>query len=413
MDNKNRITNPGFTYDDAGNLTSDGFLSYTWDAENRLTATNNVSYTYDGDGRRVNKSSGTLYWYGVNGQVLEETDLSGNLLNDYIYFNGQRIARVDASGGKYSYFTDPLGSTALVWGPGGTKQELDYYPFGGERVITSTLENHYKFTGMERDAESGLDHTLYRQYASNLGRWLSPDPDGGSVSNPQSLNRYGYVSNNPTNFIDPLGLYRYREYERGGGIWPRDPLFGDLYDAFFGSGTGSPNLPPGEGSGSSSFAGARNTLRRAAKELAKRDFTKKPDCMKDLELLGVTAAQVQQGCTDAVFLNGIGSDVSRASLYANSPIEAIRGAPGVTRTVGDFFAANPGVVAQAELGGSDIYINPALITGSDFYGNQGLVLHEVLHNVTGLTDDDMKRALGLPEAAPSKVIADRLVKDCL
>jgi len=206
LNNKNRITNPGFTYDDAGNLASDGFLSYSWDAENRLTTTNNVSYTYDGDGRRVKKSSGTLYWYGVNGQVLEETDLSGNLLNDYVYFNGQRVARVDASGGKYSYFSGPLGSTALVWGPGGTKQELDYYPFGGERVITNTLENHYKFTGMERDSESGLDHTLYRQYASNLGRWLSPDPDGGSVSNPQSLNRYGYVTNNPTNFTDPLGL---------------------------------------------------------------------------------------------------------------------------------------------------------------------------------------------------------------
>jgi len=93
-----------------------------------------------------------------------------------------------------------------VLGPNGTKQELDYYPFGGERVITSTRENHYKFTGLERDAESGLDHTLFRQYAWNLGRWLSPDPDGGAVINPQSLNRYAYVLNNPTNLIDPLGL---------------------------------------------------------------------------------------------------------------------------------------------------------------------------------------------------------------
>ena len=84
---------------------------------------------------------------------------------------GSWLARVDAAGGKYGYFSDPLGSTALVLGPNGTKQELDYYPFGGERVITSTLENHYKFTGMERDTETGLDHTQFRQYASNLGRW--------------------------------------------------------------------------------------------------------------------------------------------------------------------------------------------------------------------------------------------------
>ncbi len=60
---------------------------------------------------------------------------------------------------------------------------------------------------MERDAESGLDHTLNRKYSSNLGRWLSPDPKAGNITNPQSLNRYAYVLNNPTNGIDPLGLF--------------------------------------------------------------------------------------------------------------------------------------------------------------------------------------------------------------
>src|SRR3989442_4022743 len=43
-------------------------------------------------------------------------------------------------------------------------------------------------------------------YNSGQGRWLSPDPIGGDISNPQSLNRYAYVLNNPTNLIDPLGL---------------------------------------------------------------------------------------------------------------------------------------------------------------------------------------------------------------
>ena len=70
----------------------------------------------------------------------------------------------------------------------------------------NTCAQNYKFAGMERDAETGNDHTWYRQYASNLGRWLSPDPVAGSALNPQSLNRYAYVLNNPTNLIDPLGL---------------------------------------------------------------------------------------------------------------------------------------------------------------------------------------------------------------
>jgi RHS repeat-associated protein len=40
----------------------------------------------------------------------------------------------------------------------------------------NTCAQNYKFTGMERDSETGNDHTWFRNYASNLGRWLTPDP---------------------------------------------------------------------------------------------------------------------------------------------------------------------------------------------------------------------------------------------
>ncbi len=43
-------------------------------------------------------------------------------------------------------------------------------------------------------------------YTSHYGRWLSPDPLAGDISNPQSLNRYAYVLNNPVNLVDPTGL---------------------------------------------------------------------------------------------------------------------------------------------------------------------------------------------------------------
>jgi RHS repeat-associated protein len=93
-------------------------------------------------------------------------------------------------------------------GANGTESESDWYPFGGERVISDTLPspNHYKFTGMERDTETGLDHTLYRQFSSSYGRWYSPDRMVGNVLNPQSWNRYAYVTNNPATLTDPLGL---------------------------------------------------------------------------------------------------------------------------------------------------------------------------------------------------------------
>src|SRR5437899_2646602 len=67
-------------------------------------------------------------------------------------------------------------------------------------------EMPYKFTGKERDSESGLDDFPARYYASTMGRWMTPDPVGGHQEDPQTLNRYAYVRNNPTSLTDPTGL---------------------------------------------------------------------------------------------------------------------------------------------------------------------------------------------------------------
>jgi RHS repeat-associated protein len=72
-------------------------------------------------------------------------------------------------------------------------------------VITGTQDNRYKFSGKRRDSETGLDHSLYRKFHPNLGRWLSADPVRGWPGNPQSQNLYTYVGNHPTNRVDPMG----------------------------------------------------------------------------------------------------------------------------------------------------------------------------------------------------------------
>jgi RHS repeat-associated protein len=207
VNTQNRITNSGFSYDAAGDMTADGTYSYTWNGESQLSTVAGVTYIYDGDGRRVKKSSGTLYWYGAGAVPLAETDLSGNTVNEYILFARGRIARRDSAGNVYYYFGDHLGSSRSITNATGTIcYEADFYPFGGERVLSNTCGQNYKFAGMERDSETGEDHTWFRQYASNLGRWLSPDPVAGDITNPQSLNRYAYVLNNAVNFADLLGL---------------------------------------------------------------------------------------------------------------------------------------------------------------------------------------------------------------
>lgn len=76
-------------------------------------------------------------------------------------------------------------------------------------TTTQLVGMSYKFTGKERDSESGLDNFGFRYNSSSLGRFMSPDPvmASGRVENPQTWNRYTYVLNNPLRFIDPLGLF--------------------------------------------------------------------------------------------------------------------------------------------------------------------------------------------------------------
>jgi RHS repeat-associated protein len=205
----NRIS--GMSYDAAGNLTADGSFTYQWDAESRMKSLNTTSvlYTYDGDGRRVKKSNGKLYWYGLGLDTLLETDLAGNTPDEYIFFGGKRIARRQSAGTVSYYFSDHLGTSRVVTSATGTVQDdSDFYPFGAEITAWTDGETH-KFTGKERDTESGLDFFGARHFSSAAGRFMSPDPllSSGRPEDPQAWNRYTYVLNNPLRLVDPTGLW--------------------------------------------------------------------------------------------------------------------------------------------------------------------------------------------------------------
>ena len=216
---KNQLN--GHTHDAAGNLINDGVHTYTYDIENRLSTTASWNYYYDGDGNRVKKCSscstsngGTLYWTGGGSDNLIETDLVGTLKAEYIFFNGRRVAKRDGTANPpYYYFADHLGSTSVLTdSTGAPKDESDYFPYGGEIVQFNGVPQNYKFTGKERDSESNLDMFGARYYASSMGRFMIPDWAAKPTSvpyahfgNPQSLNLYSYVQNNPTTVGDPDG----------------------------------------------------------------------------------------------------------------------------------------------------------------------------------------------------------------
>jgi RHS repeat-associated protein len=207
----------GYGYDAAGNMTSDltDGVSAVYDPENRIsTATKNggtTSYTYDADGNRVAKSNGTtgtLYWYMTPG-IVAESDLSGSLQSEYVFFDGERVARKDFPTLAVSYyFSDHLKTTDIVTDAQGTvKSDSDFYPWGGELQFIAKDSNDYKFTGKKRDIETGLDYFGARYYSNGLGRFDSADEPFAdqSARDPQSWNLYSYVRNNPVNNVDRRG----------------------------------------------------------------------------------------------------------------------------------------------------------------------------------------------------------------
>ncbi len=197
-----------------------------------------TKYTYDGDGKRVKKSNGTLYWYGLGSDPLDETDLTGVTTNaafkEYAFFGGKRIARRDYLNNINYYFADHLGTARIVANSSGTVlDDSDFYPFGGERVITSSSGNRYKFTSKERDSESGLDYFGARHNASSLGRFMSPDPinlTAKRLINPaNTLNKYVYGGNNPLYYVDLDGLDITVFYRQGQFGNPKD--YGHIFIA--------------------------------------------------------------------------------------------------------------------------------------------------------------------------------------
>jgi RHS repeat-associated protein len=101
--------------------------------------------------------------------------------------------------------------------PGGTVQagqttpcfDADFLPYGQEVDFTSTCGSNYRFEGKERDLETGNDDLGARYYRSGLGRWLSADWSSvpapvpyANLTNPQTLNLYAMVSDNPETFAD-------------------------------------------------------------------------------------------------------------------------------------------------------------------------------------------------------------------
>ena len=244
-------------------VTYDGLNQYLYDAEGRICAvaspnglggTFTMGYLYDAEGERIAKGTITAwscdpttngfqitqnYVLGPSGEELSMLDGSGNWQLTNVYAGGKLIGTYDlihnpkaGQSGQpqqipalHFHIEDPLGtrriqlsgSPGFVGAPETDIQSLPYgdglFPYADAYAVSTADDaTPLHFTGKERDAESGNDYFGARYYASSMGRWLSPDWSAkvepvpyAKLDNPQSLNLYSYVWNNPLSRNDPDG----------------------------------------------------------------------------------------------------------------------------------------------------------------------------------------------------------------
>ncbi len=217
-------------------LASGGDYIYTFNAADQLVEVSSggspvAAFTYDGDNLRIKKitsSAETIYVRGAAGEVLAEYTKSGELLAEYAYLDGKRLCKITTNekGIEHRiYYHDDLVGTplALTNDSGVVVARGENFPFG-EDATANTIPGPHKFTGKELDEEIGLYYFNARYYDAQLGRFMSVDPVGGGIANPQSWNRYAYVLNNPLKFIDPSGAAHLAPNSTSGEIrWVGDP----------------------------------------------------------------------------------------------------------------------------------------------------------------------------------------------
>lgn len=213
----NRLIQAGsanFTYDADGNtikqVNGSNTWTYSYDYENRLTGVtlNGKSVqnnTYTGDGKRVSQTvSGSPMVYVYDGlKIIYEKNLTSGLVTDLYYGDNVQLAKTVGSL-SYYFLKDRLASTRVeVDSSGRTVFSSNYEPFGMQ-YGSSGVES-FMYTGKYYDSSTGLYYYNTRFYDSTIQRFMTEDTYHGSNDNPQSLNRYTYVLNNPETLVDPTG----------------------------------------------------------------------------------------------------------------------------------------------------------------------------------------------------------------
>jgi RHS repeat-associated protein len=206
----NRLTSVNgvtYTWDNNGNLLSDGVNTYTYDHANRLASASgggyNASYGYSGTGDRLRQTVNgvtTSYTLDLNTGL---TQVLADGANTYLYGAG-RIAQYDP---EAQYFLgDALGSVRqLTDASGSVTLAKGYQPYGSTLTSAGGGFTNYAFTGEWEDGSTGMVYLRARYYAPWQGRFLTRDTWAGNPQQPISFNAWIYAGANPIVRVDPSG----------------------------------------------------------------------------------------------------------------------------------------------------------------------------------------------------------------
>jgi RHS repeat-associated protein len=229
-------------YDAAGNVVSEGLSRhFEWDHAGRLrvfrsqvdgsSPTVHAHYLYDAGGQRVKKVvrkqgrvETTVYVDGIfqlHRVVTSADAVENNTL--HVMDDERRLAEVrvgsafpdDATPAVKYHLDDHLHSSAVVLDASGSLVNREEFSPYGDTSFGSYARKRYRFTGKERDEESGLNYHGARYYAPWLARWTSPDPAGPV----DGLHLYRYCRGNPVTLSDRTGTLA----ERADRDPPTDP----------------------------------------------------------------------------------------------------------------------------------------------------------------------------------------------
>ena len=217
-----------FTYDDNGNVLSDGDRSYTYDSFDKPTYISKLGVNstmkygvnrelyykednYTENGAAVNYKRTYLGSY----EKVVRTGGAGNRTEHKYYVGNVVVTKSASNSNNYYTYTDHQGSVIATAGNSGhTVSKAIYDPFGKRSAIyeTGALANaqyaeptEKGYTGHTEMAELGIIHMGGRIYDASFGRFLQADPIVQAPHDSQSYNRFAYVRNNPITLTDPSG----------------------------------------------------------------------------------------------------------------------------------------------------------------------------------------------------------------